>query len=301
MPRGYRKALLFVLLTIAISWAMIGLYFALGGEWGAGSFRALTVAIAYMWVPALVAILVQKGIYREPLRGPLAISFSLNRWFLAAWFLPPLLALASSFISLAFPGVKFSADMSGFAERIASYARGLSPEELEALKAQIAATPMWVAIVSGIIQGLLAGATVNALAAFGEELGWRGLLFAELAPLGFWKSQALIGLIWGIWHAPLILKGHNYPQHPVPGVLMMCLFCVLLSPIIGYIRLRAKSVLAAALMHGTLNGTAGIGFFFLRGGSDLTVGITGAAGFIAMALVNLAIYLRGRPEQTSVA
>ncbi len=290
-----RKALIFALLTIALSWGMIYLYFALGGEWGAGSARALAVAIVYMWIPALAAILVQKVIYREPIKRPLGISFSLNRWFLAAWFLPPILALASSILSLAFPGVSFSSDMSGFAERIASYARGLSPEELEALKAQITATPMWVAVLSGLIQGMIAGATVNALAAFGEELGWRGLLFGELLPLGFWRSQALIGLVWGIWHAPLILRGHNYPQHPVPGVFMMCLFCLLLSPIIGYIRLRAGSVLAAALMHGTLNGTAGIGFFFLKGGNDLTVGVTGAAGLIAMALVNLAIYFRGRP------
>ncbi len=298
MQKSYRKALIFVVLTIAISWGAIGLYFALGGKWGAGSFTALAAAIAYMWIPAIVAILVQKVIYREPVREPLGISFSLNRWFLAAWFLPPAIALVSSLLSLAFPGVSFSADMRVFAERIASYARGLSPEELEALKAQIAATPMWVAILSALIQGLIAGATVNALAAFGEELGWRGLLFRELSPLGFWKSQALIGLIWGIWHAPIILKGHNYPQHPVPGVFMMCLFCLFLSPIIGYVRLRARSVLAAALMHGSLNGTAGIGLFFLKGGNDLTVGITGAAGLIAMALVNLAIYLWGKPGRS---
>lgn len=297
MEKSYRKAFVFVLLTISISWAIIELYFALGGKWIGGGYKAFLMGIVYMWIPATVAIAVQKGIYREPLRKPFGISFSVNRWFLVAWFLPPILALASGGISLAFPGVSFSADMSGFVERIVAYARDLPPEQLEALKAQLAATPFWVVILSGIIQGLLAGATINALAAFGEELGWRGLLFGEFMPLGFWKSQALIGLIWGVWHAPIILRGHNYPHHPVPGVFMMCLFCLFLSPIIGYIRLKSKSVLAAALMHGSLNGTAGISLLFIRGGNDLTVGITGVAGLIAMALADLAIYLWGKPEQ----
>lgn len=290
--RNYSRAMVFTLLAFAFSWAAIEVYFALGGKWAGGGFAAFSMAVVYMWIPGLVAIMVQKLIYREPLK----ISFSLNRWFLAAWVIPPALTLFSSVISLAFPGVSFSADMSGLAERVAAYARNIPPEQLEALKAQLAATPLWVALVSGIVQGLLAGATINALVALGEELGWRWFLFKELLPIGFWKSQALIGLIWGIWHAPIILRGHNYPQHPVPGVFMMCLFCLLLSPIIGYIRLKAGSVLAAALMHGTLNGTAGIGLLFLKGGNDLTVGITGVAGFIAMALANLAIYFWGKPQ-----
>lgn len=291
--RNYSRAMVFTLLAFAFSWAAIELYFALGGKWAGGGFAAFSMAVVYMWIPGLVAIMVQKLIYREPLK----ISFSLNRWFLAAWVIPPALTLFSSAISLAFPGVSFSADMSGLAERVAAYARNIPPEQLEALKAQLAATPLWVALVSGIVQGLLAGATINALVALGEELGWRWFLFKELLPIGFWKSQALIGLIWGIWHAPIILRGHNYPQHPVHGVFMMCLFCLLLSPIIGYIRLKAGSVLAAALMHGTLNGTAGIGLLFLKGGNDLTVGITGVAGFIAMALANLAIYFWGKPQK----
>jgi hypothetical protein len=38
-------------------------------------------------------------------------------------------------------------------------------------------------------QGLIAGATINAVAGFGEELGWRGFLYRELSFLGFWKSS----------------------------------------------------------------------------------------------------------------
>jgi membrane protease YdiL (CAAX protease family) len=84
---------------------------------------------------------------------------------------------------------------------------------------------------------------------------------------------------------------HNYPQHPQLGVLMMIAWCVLLSPIFMYIRLKSKSVIAASIMHGSLNGTAGIALILITGGNDLSVGITGLAGFIALGLMIIAIFV----------
>jgi membrane protease YdiL (CAAX protease family) len=89
----------------------------------------------------------------------------------------------------------------------------LSPEQIEEIKAQAAAFPvhpLWIAV----LQALIAGVTINAVSGFGEELGWRGFLQRELVHLGFWKSSICVGLIWGLWHAPLILQGHNHPSHP---------------------------------------------------------------------------------------
>jgi membrane protease YdiL (CAAX protease family) len=41
--------------------------------------------------------------------------------------------------------------------------------------------------------------------AFGEELGWRGMLFPTLADFTSERSAALVsGVIWGLWHAPAI-------------------------------------------------------------------------------------------------
>ncbi|MFW6136657.1 MAG: CPBP family intramembrane glutamic endopeptidase, partial [Candidatus Aminicenantaceae bacterium] len=81
-----------------------------------------------------------------------------------------------------------------------------------------------------LLQGLAAGVTANAVAAFGEELGWRGFLQKEFSGFGFRKASFLIGVIWGIWHASLILLGHNYPHTPIAGVFMMVVWCVLFGP-----------------------------------------------------------------------
>jgi len=107
----------------------------------------------------------------------------------------------------------------------------------------------------------------------------------------FLKAALIIGFIWGIWHAPLILMGHNYPQHPRIGVLMMTVFCILLAPIMQYLTIKSKSVIAAAIAHGTFNATAGISIMTVSGGNDLITGMTGIAGFIALFIFVLAIFV----------
>jgi membrane protease YdiL (CAAX protease family) len=289
MTGNVKKALLFVALTFFFSWLLAGLFFyVLGG--GSNRLAALAVLIVYMFIPMTMAIIVQKVIYKEPIREPLGISFRPNRWFLVAWILPPIIAFATIGVSLLFPGVKYSPEMAGFYEMFESV---LTPEQLEVMKTQAATFPIhpfWLSL----LQGLIGGATINALAGFGEELGWRGLLQREFGYLGFWKSSALIGLLWGVWHAPIILQGHNYPQHPQAGVLMMIVWTLLLSPIFSYVRLKGKSVLAAALIHGSLNGTAGLAVMIIEGGNDLTVGVTGLAGFLVLAVVNAGIFVYER-------
>jgi len=147
--------------------------------------------------------------------------------------------------------------------------------------------PVWMSLISGLIAGL----TINAVAGFGEELGWRGFLIQQFRNMSFMKASLLTGIIWGFWHAPLILMGHNYPQFPVAGVFMMTLWCVLLSPLFLYITIKSGSVIAAAVMHGTLNGTAGIAIMLIDGGNDLTVGVTGLAGGISLLIVTAGLFI----------
>jgi len=282
------KALLFIALTFITNYLMITLYLHFGGTWVMPG--ALIVATAYMFIPMIMAILVQKVIYGESLKEPLGISFKLNWWFLVAWLLPLAIALATLGVSLLLPAVEFSPQMAGLMERFKS---NLTPEQFQQMEQQSSIFPIHVFWIS-LLQGLIAGITVNAVAGFGEELGWRGLLQKEFSHMGFWKSSGLIGVIWGIWHAPLILLGHNYPEHPVAGVFMMIIFALLLSPIFSYVRLKAKSVIAAAVIHGSLNATVGLAIMMIQGGNELTVGVTGLSGFIVLALVNLGLYIYNR-------
>lgn len=288
MDGRMKRVGLFIGVTFTLSWLIVALFLIFGGRWGTPS--ALIVGTTLMFMPMTATILVQRFIYGEALKEPLGVSFKLNRWWLVAWLLPPLVAFATIGVSLLIPGVGYSPEMTGFFER---FREVVPAEQLQQMKAQMAAFPVhifWIAL----IQGLLAGPTINAVAGFGEELGWRGFLLKELSYLGFWRMSAVIGAIWGVWHAPIILQGHNYPQHPLEGTFMMVVYCLLLSPIFSYVRLKAGSVVAAAIIHGSLNATAGLPLMVVEGGDDLTVGVTGIAGFTVLSIINLLIFFLDR-------
>jgi len=74
---------------------------------------------------------------------------------------------------------------------------------------------------------------------------------------------------------------------------MMTLLTILLSPLIGYVRLRAESVFAAAVFHGTFNAAATL-VLFLSGGNVLITGMTGATGMVTLLLANGVLWLHLR-------
>jgi len=280
-----KKILIYLAFAFGLSWTLAGVFYLLGGRWD--GLAAVIVGVVYMFGPFSAVLLTQKLIGRDTWKNTLRLNFRFNRWFVVAWLLPALLAVAALGVALLFPNVSFSPDASGF---FARYRDILPPADYARIRSQQASLPLppfWLTLLSG----LAAGITVNPVAAYGEELGWRGFLFDELKPLGFWRPALLTGAIWGLWHAPLIIQGHDYAQHPVAGVFMMIAWCTLLSPIFFLIRLKSKSVPAAAILHGSLNGTAGIAMLFVAGGTDLTIGLQGLAGFIVLAAVDLAIFV----------
>lgn len=288
--KSIKKATLFVLITFVISFLLAGIYKLMGGDYS-NKLAFTLLGTVYMFVPAISVLIIKKLIYKEAIVRDLLISFKINKWFVFAWFIMPIVIFVSLGISLLFPGITYDPEMTGMLTRMQSM---MTPEEYEKIAEQMQASlqsmpinPVWLSL----IQGLIAGITINAVAAFGEELGWRGFLLHEFRNMKFLKASLIIGFIWGIWHAPMILMGHNYPQHPEAGILMMTIFCMLLSPLLMYITIKAKSVIAAAIAHGTMNAIAGISVMMIKGGNDLNAGITGLAGFIAIIVFVALIFV----------
>lgn len=107
----------------------------------------------------------------------------------------------------------------------------------------------------------IVGTPLGALALFfGEEYGWRGFLQDALEPIGRRRAALLIGLIWGIWHIPIILSGiHTYPPTG-PGFLLAAVFFSLWGFVQSYAVYKTGSIWSAAVLHGIFNGL----FHFLR-------------------------------------
>lgn len=287
MKPRYAKLGLFIGLSFLFSWLTLFIFLVLGGTWNTPS--AYLVAVLYMFGPALAAVTTQR-VYGDRVRESLGISFRLNRWFLVAWLLPIVIALVTLGVSIVLPGTTYAPDMGGLLDR---YEEVLPADQLELIREQLESPPMNPLLLM-LVQAVLAGATINAVVAFGEELGWRGFMLRELRFMSFWQMSALIGVTWGVWHAPVILQGHNYPENPVAGVFMMIGLSILLSPLFTYVTLRAKSVIAASVMHGTFNASAAMAVAFTVGGSDLMVGVTGLVGFVVLLFANLLMYFYDR-------
>ena len=105
--------------------------------------------------------------------------------------------------------------------------------------------------VSAVSNGVIVS-----FAAFGEEFGWRAYMMPKL------KALMVGGIIWGLWHAPLTCVGHNfgtdYPGFPYVGIILMCLYCILLGGILTYVTERTGSVWPAAFLHGVNNASPSI-------------------------------------------
>jgi membrane protease YdiL (CAAX protease family) len=177
-------------------------------------------------------------------------------------------------VGLTLPDTTLTTDYSAFLLEL-GFTEGDAIETIAELEAT--GVPV-VVLLTGL--GLVLGATLFALAAFGEELGWRGLLLTELAPLGFWKLSLWTGVVWGIWHTPLVLLGLQFPGEPVIGIVTMTAATVALSPIYTYLTVRAQSVLAATFFHGSFI----LGVFtavFLADGSELVISSFGVVGIVS--------------------
>lgn len=265
-----RKVATFLGLTFAISWTTALALYASPIQLGALEATVIVVA-GYMWGPAIAAILVQWHA-GDPIRSGTGLVVGRLRWIALAW-LAPLAFLAGTIaIGATFPGVSITTDYSIFLAEM-----GLPDEQIAASLLALESFPGPPALVL-LGQALVAGLTINAVAALGEELGWRGLLLKELSPMGFWRLSVVTGLVWGIWHAPLILQGHNFPDAPVAGIAVMIGWTVAASPVFTYVTLRARSVLAPTLLHGTFNAVASLSLVYLTGAGNLLLAPVGVAG-----------------------
>jgi len=129
------------------------------------------------------------------------------------------------------------------------------PVDLAQLQATIGAQamPSNVFFLVMILQTVVVGPFLGLVISFGEEYGWRGFLQTELIKMGKVRGIFLLGLIWGIWHWPLILMGYNYPGQPVLGVILMTAYTVVLAFVLGYAVLKTGSIWLAAFLHAVNN------------------------------------------------
>lgn len=301
-PFVARPILSFLALACGISWSIIGIGAALGVD-GTSPNAYMIMAALSMFGPAVAAIVQQRYFDKAPWSG-LGLPLDGTRW--------KFVGLTMVVGVLIVPLVLLVADVLGNGLGISSFGHvEVSQARLvTSIEEQMAAAGVKGPALSGLLEGVelpgtlifamiqfvvvIVACSLNLPAMLGEELGWRGYLFQATAMWSGGRRVAFTGLVWGLWHAPIISMGHNYPDHPVLGIFLMEVFCMLLAVLFDWSRWRSKSVWAPCMLHGIINGSAGAYMLFAWGGHSLVGSPVGVAGFLAIATLAAATLLLDR-------
>ena len=175
---------------------------------------------------------------------------------------------------------------------------------LSAFKEQLATLPgmesVPIAVATlGYLLLMLAGAVSNCFVTIGEEFGWRGWLLTSLRPLGTWPALLIVGVVWGLWHAPLILLGYNFNRPDITGLGLMIGGCIMVGILFGWLRLRTGSVWPAVFAHAALNGSTGMLLALVIDVGASTpdpalMTLLGVSGWIISAVVIATLVLTGQ-------
>ena len=287
-----KKARQFILLTFLISWSVALAAYLLHITYG--SIQSLIIiAVCYMPAPAYATLILQKLVYRGTLTS---YGFTLKnlswRWLLITtigfvWFI-----VLGTFVVIGILGNISGVTLFGridFTEAAVLHQVAIFTHGAFGDLPQHSPIPPVAMFLLSLVQGTIAGFTVSLPFTFGEELGWRGLLLRETQSSGFLRSNLFIGVVWGLWHAPIIVQGHNYPGHPVAGIFMMTLFTTCLSFPMAYCRFKSKSILGPSALHGMLNAIGPLTVFFVVGANPLFGFVAGIAGIVVILLLTTGI------------
>ncbi len=129
--------------------------------------------------------------------------------------------------------------------------------------------------------------------AFGEEFGWRGYLTPKLEELlSVPAANLLSGIIWGLWHALIVIMGHNfgkdYKFYPYAGILEMCVFCVIMGIFFTALTKKTKSVFPATISHAMNNNYFNIIFIIFAMASDTAQEISIETAFLVICIIVVA-------------
>ena len=263
-----KKIITYVILTFFLS--SIGYYLVIHSK--AFGINPLISMFYLMWCPALSGIITSL-VYEKNIRG---IGWKLGRvrWLIMGYTLPVCYATLAYGIIWLF----------GFG----------------------AVNPLYRFNVFNFI---IVGTLLNVAFVTGEEIGWRGFLVPQLYKLtgSFTKTCLVTGIIWSVWHFPLIVSGVYLARMPLDFQLLLLVITVTAMTFpISWLRLKSGSVWPAVLLHASHN------LYIQRLFDPLTIGtnslskyLIGESGIVMMVIfIGLAVifwYLKGRlPNQRLV-
>jgi membrane protease YdiL (CAAX protease family) len=269
-----------VTLTLIITARLLG--FTL---FGAPLLYSQLMILGAMFVPAIAAIITQKWVVKKPLKE---LGFKLGSWKMYAKvygliLLVFILNYAITWVFILKPDFTLQNFMTQYGIKT-----GLP-------------MPAWQMILVFTFVTLITAPLFNLIPSLGEEIGWRGFLLPTLEPLGQTRAMIISGVIWALWHTPMILiLGFGYGAQAWPGVILHFILVTSLGIWMGFIWFKTRSTILAGFIHAVFNGHAyGVCSMLFISSNKLIIGAAGLIGTMLMALLGLlTLYCQTRKLRT---
>ena len=271
----------YLIITFGVAWSSWELAIRLGVS--VLSWQFTICAIPGAFAPAIAAVIVRKWITHEGFADA-GLSFHAQSWryYLFAWLLPLMVAfiVTAEAITFGFAHPDFSLSRAA--------ANGVDGHDVAGLSG----------VGLAIIPQVLLTAIVAAPILWGEEFGWRGYLQRRLVTKNPEIAAMCTGVIWGVWHWPLTLRGYDFPDRPILGSFLLVVMAIFMSYIFEWIREKSKTIWSPSLAHASTNSVGGLAMFWFGGAiAPSTIGLLSLAPLFVVCIV---IFLLRRPKMRTI-
>jgi membrane protease YdiL (CAAX protease family) len=204
----------------------------------AGRIAGRIFGYGIMWCPALATLITCRLTGRKI--SDLAWKWGESRYTLACYLIPLLYSLAAYLVI-------WISGAGGFYNKtfVSQVAHEFGWESL----------PAGLLIVIFFVVNGVIGLFGSMSTALGEEIGWRGFLVPELNKrMGYSGVSLTSGLIWAVWHYPLLVFGHYNNGTPAwYGLLCFTVMVVSISFVFTWYRLKSGSLWTGVMLHASHN------------------------------------------------
>ncbi|MEZ4621147.1 MAG: CPBP family intramembrane glutamic endopeptidase [Caldilineaceae bacterium] len=131
-------------------------------------------------------------------------------------------------------------------------------------------------------------------------MGWRGYMLTRLIDARIPQPVLVSGLIWGVWHLPLILSGLCAAgPNPLVSALWFMVAITVASFLYAKLRLATGSISLVIMLHGAWNSTIQSVFDVSTSGEHATLWV-GESGILVMLTIIPVVALLARTWRPSV-
>ncbi len=268
-----REIATYIALTLAIAWSCQAAALVLGVDFNQLDSSPPVIwvlLIGTAWAPGLSALMTMM-IYRHSLRG-MGWRLGQPRFLLLGVLLPLVIISTSYAIAWLLNPVAF-APLQISAEATAMLGSGWVPAGFVVFIYLLLTTFMLILPIGFF--------------ALGEDIGWGGWLIPQLAQTTSFANTALItGLMWALYHYPLMLFGDYTQGAPLWfGLVTNTLVLLALAFIQTWLRLHSGSIWPVVLAHTVWNILIFYVFDPITRPTSLTIYLVGEKGAITALIV----------------